>query len=144
VSFAGVSVTVIVLAAIFVALIALGFTGYRRGLLAAIVAFYPATLIYQNFPWYVPQTPGAAIGLWVGCFLVCFWALRNRIDSASWPKLGNFGAAVCLALAATAEVIALYVTVLPLENFFALPSQLIVAASVSLILPIVFMLVWFF
>lgn len=143
-SFAGVSVTLIVLAAVFILLIALAYTGYRRLLLSAIVAFYPAVVISQNFPWFAPTTAGAVTGLWAGCFALAFFALKNRIDGAPWPKFGRFVSALGIALALTAELVALYVSVLPLETFFTLPSWLTLAADVSFILPLALALVWVF
>lgn len=143
-SFAGVSVTIIVLAAVFLLLVGLAYTGARRALLSAIVAFYPAVVISQNFPWFSPTTAGAVVGLWAGCFALCFLALRNRIDGAPWPKFGRFVSAVGIALALTAELVALYVSVLPLETFFALPAWLTIAADVSFILPLALALVWVF
>lgn len=143
-SFAGVSVTVIVLATLFVVTVALSYTGFRRSLLGGIIAFFPATLIYQNFPWFSPSTAAAAIGLWAGCFLVSFWALKNRVDGAPWPRMGKFFSAIGLAIAAVAELVALYVSVLPLSAFFALPEWLILAADVSFALPVLLALSWVF
>jgi hypothetical protein len=144
VSFAGVSLTVIVLAAIFLVLLALGYSRHRRALIGAVIAFYPATLIFQFFPWYAPTTAASMTGLWVGCFLVCFWALRNRVDPAPWPRLGRGVASLALAAALTAELVALYVSVLPLSTFFALPGWLTVAADVSVALPILLAVLWIF
>jgi hypothetical protein len=144
VSFAGVSLTLIVLVAIFLALVALAHTGYRRFLLSGIVAFYPATVIFGYFPWFSPTTAGAAIGLWVACFIVSFLALKNRIDGAPWPKMGRFMSGVGIALAAIAQLVALYVSVLPLETYFALPSWLTVAADISFALPVLLALTWVF
>lgn len=143
-SFAGAPVTLIVLAAVFVLLLILAYTGYRRLLLSAIVAFYPAVVISQNFPWFTPATAGATVGLWAGCFTLSFLALRNRIDGAPWPKFGRFVSALGIALALAAELVALYVSVLPLEAFFTLPSWLTLAADVSFILPLALALVWVF
>ena len=139
-SFAGLSLTVILLAAAFVALVALGFTGKRRALVAGVVAFYPATMIYQAFPWYTPETAGAAIALWAGCFAVCFWALRDRVDPNPFPRFGRFGAALAVAAAAFAELVALYVAVLPLDSFFVVPAALTAAAPYALLVPIVLFL----
>ncbi len=143
-SFAGVSLTVIVLAAIFLVLLAMGYSRHRRKLIAAVVAFYPATLIFQFFPWYTPATATAATGLWAGCFLVCFWALRDRVDPAPWPRLGRAAASFAIAAALTAELVALYVSILPLSSFFVLPAWLTVAADISLALPILLALIWIF
>jgi hypothetical protein len=139
-SFAGISLTVLALAAAFVAVVALGFTGRRRAVIAGIVAFYPATLIYQTFPWYSPETNGAAIAMWVGCFLVCFWALRDRINTASVPRLGRAGGAIAMGVAALAELVALYVAALPLDGFFVVPAALAVIGPYAFLLPIAFAL----
>jgi hypothetical protein len=136
-SFAGISLTVLVLAAAFVAVVALGFTGRRRAVIAGIVAFYPATLIYQTFPWYSPETNGAAIAMWVGCFLVCFWALRDRINTAAVPRLGRAGGAVAMGVAALTELIYLYAEVLPLDAFFSAPAALTTLTPYADMLPLV-------
>jgi hypothetical protein len=137
VSFAGISITVIVLAAIFLALVGLAYTGARRALLSGVIAFYPATLIFEYFPWFTPTTAGAALALWAGCFLVSFWALRNRVDGAPWPRMGKFVSALAIAAAAFAELVALYVHgIVPVDAYLTLPSWLLAAADVALALPI--------
>jgi hypothetical protein len=144
VSFAGLSATVIALAAAFLALVGLAQTRFRRQLLGGVIAFYPATLIYSYFPWYAPTTPGAAIGLWAGCFAVSYWALHSRVDSAPWPRLGRFTGSLALAVAAFAELVALHVSVLPLGEYFALPGWLTVISDISMALPVLLAAVWIF
>jgi hypothetical protein len=139
VSFAGISLTVILLAAAFVAVVALGMTGKRRAVLAGVVAFYPATLIYQAFPWYTPQTSGAAVAMWLGCFLVCFWALRDRVDPTPLPRLGRFGAAIALAVAALALIVWLN-SFLPLGLPISLPGVFGRGSDVFLSIPVLFIL----
>lgn len=145
VSFAGISATVIVLAAVFVALVGLAHTGARRTLLSAVVAFYPATLVFQYFPWFEPTTAGAALALWGGCFLVSFFALRGRVDGAPWPRLGRFAASLAIAAAAFAELVALYVHgIVPIDAYLVLPSWLTATADVALALPILLAAAWLF
>jgi hypothetical protein len=145
VSFAGISLSVIVLAVVFLALVALAYTGARRTLLSAVVAFYPATLIFQYFPWFTPTTAGAALALWGGCFLVSFWALRGRIDGAPWPRMGKFVSAIAIALAAFAELVALYIhSDVPVDAYLTLPSWLTVAGDIALALPILLAAAWLF
>ncbi len=128
----------------FLALVGVSQTRFRRQLLGGVVAFYPATLVFSYFPWYTPETPAAAVGVWAGCFAVSFWALRERVDTAPWPRLGRFAGSLALAVAAFAELVALHVSVLPLGEYFSLPDWLTVASDISMALPILLAALWVF
>lgn len=115
----GIPASVLALVLVWGVFIAIGMF-HRRWLLAGVLAFYPAALVYLNLPAFAPKTNVAAIGTFLALFAACWWAVSPHV-SGEWS--GGFSRNVGLALAALCLVVALWLFVVPaFGTVFALAS----------------------
>lgn len=108
------SLDIIVLIVITIIFFILSLKMNKKPLITSIVAFYPATLIYTNFPYFELASTWAQIGAYAVLFIAIYIIARRNISvRRHYTQRKEIFGSLLLSVVATILLLVLYYLVLP-------------------------------